>query len=54
MEAIECDVHGCDVLNKRGCARPYVLSEHTLVTVVTVVPYVKVVPCVTEKIEMLK
>ena len=23
--------HGCDVLNKRGFARPYVLSEHTLV-----------------------
>ena len=29
--AIECVVHGCDVLNKRGFARPYVLSEHTLV-----------------------
>ena len=27
--AIECVVHGCDVLNKRGFARPYVLSEHT-------------------------
>ena len=24
-------MHGCDVLNKRGFARPYVLSEHTLV-----------------------
>ena len=31
--AIECVVHGCDVLNKRGFARPYVLSEHTLVTI---------------------
>ena len=29
--AIECVVHGCDVLNKRGFTRPYVLSEHTLV-----------------------
>ena len=29
--AMECVVHGCDVLNKRGFARPYVLSEHTLV-----------------------
>ena len=29
--AIECVVHGCDVLNKRGFARPCVLSEHTLV-----------------------
>ena len=29
--AIECVVHGCDVLNKRGFARPYVQSEHTLV-----------------------
>ena len=29
--AIECVVHGCDVLNKRGFARPYVPSEHTLV-----------------------
>ena len=29
--AIERVVHGCDVLNKRGFARPYVLSEHTLV-----------------------
>ena len=29
--AIEWVVHGCDVLNKRGFARPYVLSEHTLV-----------------------
>ena len=28
--AIECVVHGCDVLNKRGFTRPYVLSEHTL------------------------
>ena len=27
--AIECVVHGCDVLNKRGFACPYVLSEHT-------------------------
>ena len=24
-------MYGCDVLNKRGFARPYVLSEHTLV-----------------------
>ena len=24
-------MHGCDVLNKRGFARPYVLSEHILV-----------------------
>ena len=24
-------MHGCDVLNKRGFARPYVPSEHTLV-----------------------
>ena len=24
-------MHSCDVLNKRGFARPYVLSEHTLV-----------------------
>ena len=31
--AIECVVHGCDVLNKRGFARPYVLSEHTLVLI---------------------
>ena len=29
--AIECVVHGCDVLNKGGFVRPYVLSEHTLV-----------------------
>ena len=29
--AIECVVHGCDVLNKRGFARPYMQSEHTLV-----------------------
>ena len=29
--AMECVVHGCDELNKRGFARPYVLSEHTLV-----------------------
>ena len=29
--AIECVVRGCDVLNKRGFALPYVLSEHTLV-----------------------
>ena len=29
--ATECVVHGCDVLNKRGFARPYMLSEHTLV-----------------------
>ena len=26
-------VHGCDVLNKRGFARPYVLLEHTLVVI---------------------
>ena len=31
--AIACVLHGCDVLNKRGFARPYVLSEHTLVIV---------------------
>ena len=31
LSAIEFVVHGCDVLNKRGFARPYVLSEHTLV-----------------------
>ena len=31
--AIECVLHGCDVLNKRGFARPYVLSEHTLVNI---------------------
>ena len=24
-------MHDCDVLNKRGFARPYVLSEHNLV-----------------------
>ena len=29
--AIECVVHSCDAFNKRGFARPYVLSEHTLV-----------------------
>ena len=29
--AIECVVHGCDVLNKRGFACLYVLSEYTLV-----------------------
>ena len=29
-------MHGCDVLNKRGFARPYVLSEHTLVLVIIV------------------
>ena len=28
---MECVVHGCDVLNKRGFARPYLLSDHTLV-----------------------
>ena len=27
--AIECVVHGCDVLNTMGFTRPYVLSEHT-------------------------
>ena len=26
--AIECVVHGCDVFNKRGFDRPYVLSEY--------------------------
>ena len=30
-DAIECVVHGCNVLNKSGFASPYVLSEHTLV-----------------------
>ena len=33
--AIEYVVHGCDVLNKRGFARPYMLSEHTLVSEVS-------------------
>ena len=32
-------MHGCDVLNEKGFARPYVLSEHTLVVeVIHVVP----------------
>ena len=31
--AIECVLHACDVLNKRGFARPYVLSEQTLVMI---------------------
>ena len=30
---LKCVVHDCDVLNKRGFARPYVLSKHTLVTI---------------------
>ena len=35
--AMECVVHGCDGLNKRGFAHPYVLSEHTLVVVVKLI-----------------
>ena len=31
-------VHGCYVLNKRGFARPYVLSEHTLVVMLARYP----------------
>ena len=31
--AIECVLHGCDVLNKRGFARPNMLSEHTLLNI---------------------
>ena len=36
--AIECVVHGCDVLNKKGFAHPYVLSEHTLVIISLITP----------------
>ena len=35
----ECFVRGCDALNKRGFARPYVLSEHTLVSIVNTVDW---------------
>ena len=41
---IECVLHGCDVLNKRGFARPYVLSEHTLVIFILLNRWVQLVP----------